>query len=168
MMDQAWNSGRNPRRVPETGGFWCPGLAPPCILKHDAWVGWLHLKVIAIGNPSLSCSTRWDLDSSRKAALASLYHVLSLKGLCWVMCAWSVAQSCPFCNPMNCSRPGSSLHGIFQTRILEQVAISRGSSQPRAQTPTSCTSCFGRRFFTTVPPGKPLGWGLSLIGTICP
>ena len=42
-----------------------------------------------------------------------------------------VAQSCPtLCNPMDCSLPGSSVHGIFQTRILEWVAISfsRGSS----------------------------------------
>ena len=35
------------------------------------------------------------------------------------------AQSCPsFCDPMDCNLPGSSVHGIFQARILEQVAIS--------------------------------------------
>ena len=35
-----------------------------------------------------------------------------------------VAQSCPtFCNPMDCSLPGSTIHGIFQARILEWVAI---------------------------------------------
>ena len=47
------------------------------------------------------------------------------------ICTCSVAQSCPFlCNPMNCSLSGSSVHGIFQARILEWVAIStsRGSS----------------------------------------
>ena len=33
-----------------------------------------------------------------------------------------VAQS--FCNPMDCSLPGFSLHGIFQARVLEWVAIS--------------------------------------------
>ena len=45
-----------------------------------------------------------------------------------------VAQSCPtLCSPMDCSLPGSSVHGIHQVRILEWVAISfsRGSSQPR-------------------------------------
>ena len=51
---------------------------------------------------------------------------------------WSeVAQSCPtLCNPMDCSLPGFSIHGIFQARVLEWVAISfsRGSSQPRDQT----------------------------------
>ena len=49
-----------------------------------------------------------------------------------------VAQSCPtLCHPMDCSLPGSSVHGIFQARILEWVAISfsRGSLRPmdRAQ-----------------------------------
>ena len=35
-----------------------------------------------------------------------------------------VAQSCPtLCDPMDCSSPGSSIHGIFQARILEWVAI---------------------------------------------
>ena len=45
-----------------------------------------------------------------------------------------VAQSCPIlCDPMDCSLPSSSVHGILQAIILEWVAISfsRGSSQPR-------------------------------------
>ena len=45
-----------------------------------------------------------------------------------------VAQSCPtLCNLMDCSLPGSSIHGIFQAIILEWIAISfsRGSSPPR-------------------------------------
>ena len=48
-----------------------------------------------------------------------------------------VAQSCPtLCDPIDCSLPGSSVHGISQARVLELIAISfsRGSSQPRAQT----------------------------------
>ena len=51
-----------------------------------------------------------------------------------------VAQSCPtLCDPMDCSLPGSSVHGILQARILEWVAIffSRGSSRPRDQTQVS-------------------------------
>ena len=36
-----------------------------------------------------------------------------------------VTQSCPtLCDPMNCSSPGSSVHGILQARVLEWVAIS--------------------------------------------
>ena len=59
-----------------------------------------------------------------------------------------VAQSCPtLCNPMTCSLPGSSVHGILQTTILECVAIpsSRDSSQPVDQT---WVFCIAGRFFT--------------------
>ena len=58
------------------------------------------------------------------------------------------AQSCPtLFDPMDCSLPGSSVHGIFQARILEWVAISfsRGFSQPRDQTFISCVSRIGRQ-----------------------
>ena len=56
------------------------------------------------------------------------------------------AQSCPtLCNPMDCSPPGSSVHEVFQARILEWVAISfsRGSSQPRDWNCVSWVSCIG-------------------------
>ena len=56
----------------------------------------------------------------------------------WVL----VAQSClTLCDPIDCNPPGSSVHGIFQARILEWGAISssRGSSQPRDRTQVSCT-----------------------------
>ena len=48
-----------------------------------------------------------------------------------------VAQSCPtLCDPMDCSLPGSSGHGILQAGVLEWVVISfsRGSSQPKDRT----------------------------------
>ena len=59
-----------------------------------------------------------------------------------------VAQSYPtLCNPMDCSPPGSSVHDMFQAKILEWVAISfsRGSSQLRDRTRVFCTA---GRFFT--------------------
>ena len=59
-----------------------------------------------------------------------------------------ITQSCPtLCDPMDCSLPGSSIHGIFQARVLEWAAISfsRVSSHPRDQTLVSCTA---GRFFT--------------------
>ena len=59
-----------------------------------------------------------------------------------------VAQLCPtVCDPVNCSPPGSSVHGILQARILEWIAIpfSRWSSQPRDQIQVSWTA---GRFFT--------------------
>jgi len=78
-----------------------------------------------------------------------------------MVCHWllesesEVAQSCPtLCNPMDCSPPGSSVHGISQARILEWVAISfsRGSSQPRVW---AHLSCLAGGFFIPEPPGKP-------------
>ena len=67
-------------------------------------------------------------------------------------------QSCPaLCDPVSCSLPGFSVHGVLQAKILEWVAISssRGSSQPRARTRASYISCVGG-FFTTAPPEKPI------------
>ena len=52
-----------------------------------------------------------------------------------------VTQSSPtLCDPMDCSPPGSSVHGILQTRILEWIAISfsRGSSWPKYRIQISC------------------------------
>ena len=63
----------------------------------------------------------------------------------WVL----VTQSCPtLCDPMDCSPPGSSVHGILQARILELAAMpfSRGSSQSRDWTQVSFIA---GGFFTT-------------------
>ena len=54
-----------------------------------------------------------------------------------------VSYTCPtLSDPMDCSLPGSSAHGILQARILEWVAIpfSKKSSKPRDQTQVSCIS----------------------------
>ena len=70
-------------------------------------------------------------------------------------------QSCPtLCDSMDCSPPGSSVHGILQARVLEWVAISsyRGSSPPRDRICISCGSCITGRFFITQPLGKPAGF----------
>ena len=56
-------------------------------------------------------------------------------------------QSClTLCDPMDCSLPGSSVHGILQARILEWVAMpsSRESSKPRDRT---LVSHIAGRFF---------------------
>ena len=70
------------------------------------------------------------------------------------MSPYSVAKSCLILyNPMDCSPPGSSDHGILQARILEWVPISssKGLSGPRDQT---CISCIAGRFCATESPGK--------------
>ena len=64
-----------------------------------------------------------------------------------VLCMNLLQLCLTLCNPLDCSPPGSSVHGILQARILEWVAIpfSRGSSWPRDQTQVSCIA---GRFFT--------------------
>ena len=82
------------------------------------------------------------------------------------------AQAQPtLCDPMDCSPPGSSVHGTFQARILEWVAIcaSRGSSQPRDWTCSSWVFCTDRQVlchcatWEVCPPSDEdsdsMGWG---------
>ena len=74
-----------------------------------------------------------------------------------------------FVTPVDCSLPGSSVHGILQARILEWVAItfSTGSSRPRDRTRSSChISCIADRFFTTEPPGELISYKSE--SYICP
>ena len=60
-----------------------------------------------------------------------------------------VAQSCQtLCNPIDCSPPGTSVHGILQARILEwgAISVSKRSSPPRDRTQVFCIT---GRFFTS-------------------
>ena len=63
-----------------------------------------------------------------------------------------------FADPMDCSQPGSSVHGFLQTRILEWGAMSpsRGSSQPRIEPTSPVVWALVGRFFTTETPEKPI------------
>ena len=69
--------------------------------------------------------------------------------VCVCVCVCAQAHSlCPsLCDPKDCSLPGSSVHVIFQARVLEWVAIfsSRASFRPRDWTHISFISCTGRR-----------------------
>ena len=72
---------------------------------------------------------------------------LGRKAMINLAAAAKLLQLCPtLCDPMDCSLPGSSIHGILQARILEWAAIffSRGSSQPRDRTRVSHIA--GRHF----------------------
>ena len=85
-------------------------------------------------------------EKKKKAKLTPIFA----KGKCFTYsstCACMHVQSLSgiqlFCDPMDCSLPVSSVHGISQAKTVEWVAIFyyRGSSQPRDQT---CISCIGR------------------------
>ena len=83
--------------------------------------------------------------------------------VCVCVCAHTKSlQSClTLCDPMDCSPPGCSVHGILQTRIPEWVAMlsSRGYSWLRDQTQIS-VSCIGRPL---VPPEKSMWFIFSII-----
>ena len=89
-------------------------------------------------------------------------------------CCSSVTKSCPTrCNPMNCNPPDSSVHGIFQARILQWVAIffSRRASWPRNRTHISW---IGRQILYCLSHmGSPiyhdfcLNWHLHNLRCIC-
>ena len=76
------------------------------------------------------------------SALNKCYSVYVL----YVCCAKLLQLCQTLCDPMDCSPPGSPVHGILQARILEWVTMpsSRGSSQPRDQILVSYVSCIGR------------------------
>ena len=78
-------------------------------------------------------------------------------------CCCLVTNSYPtVCDPMDCSLPGSSVHGISQARILEWVAISfsRGFSWSRDQTQVPCTA--GRFFYGQSHQGSLIIKGMSV------
>ena len=79
---------------------------------------------------------------------------VSAPGEFTALCVAESLQSCPtLCDPMGCNPPGSSVHGILQARILEQVTMpsSRGFSPPRDRTLVSPASCIGRQVLYVVP-----------------
>ena len=79
-----------------------------------------------------------------------------------------VAQWCPIlCKPLDCSLPGSFVHGIFQARIQKWVAIrsSRGSSWLKDRT---CVSCIAGRFFTHWAIAEASNQTLRWLNTYCP
>ena len=93
--------------------------------------------------------------------MSKFLQVCSLGRQDWVLslgscagCMISQLQSCPtLCNSMDCSPSGSSVHGILQARILEQVALS-SSGDLLDQTRVSEVSCMAGIFITTSAPCK--------------
>ena len=103
--------------------------------------------------PYLKVTRKEDLKSSHHKEKKKLYLCMVL--LCW---AQSLQSGLALFDSMDCSPPGSSVHGIFQAKVLEWVAISfsRRSSRHRDQTRVSCVFCPAVGFFTTEPLGKLL------------
>ena len=83
-------------------------------------------------------------------------------------CMLSLQSCLTLSDPMDCSLPGCSVHGILQARILEWAAMpsSRGSFPPRDQTQVSRHCCTAGGLFTTEPPGKPRSTGVDSLSLL--
>ena len=92
------------------------------------------------------CNTKWS---------HSHFHPLVL-GLTYFTYCCLVAKSClTLCDLMDCSQPGSSVHGISQARILEWAAISFSRDFPNLGIEPMSPALAGG-LFTTEPPDKPI------------
>ena len=120
---------------------------------------WPFLKVSIILSNSHLVPLSLELLIPPYFSKADIFYQLIpfLPVVCVCICTKSLQSCLIFCDPMDCSPPGSSVHGILQARILEWIAIpfSRGSFWPRDWTCVSWGCCTAGRFFITEPPGKP-------------
>ena len=92
------------------------------------------------GQGSLACCSPWGCKKSDTTERLITFLGGNLNGHMLVSVCAVLAWLCPILwDPMVCSPPGFSVHGILQAKILQWVAMpsSRGSSQPRDQTQTS-------------------------------
>ena len=133
------------------------------------WIKWVHLckvlktGIFLIGKHVCLSFTFIRILWIKRSTIQGHSHLLLFTGIRSSVLTNSVAFVCclvaklcwTFCNPLDCSPSGSSVHGISQARILEWVVISpsRWFSRPRDQTRVSCLA---GEFFTTEPPGKTL------------
>ena len=100
-------------------------------LHLHPWSSWLNYGLWHLATPSPHPSELARLSTLlQKDGIERKWKKVKLLSRVWL------------CEPMDCSLPGSSVHGIFQARVLEWVAISfsRGSSQPRDRTWVSHTA----------------------------
>ena len=158
----------NPRRRKSQGGLYIwvnvseeifhLVLASPWSFTFTLLPGWFSSSLVHFLYSAaclfLYCTHKCQNTKAKDSVIQTPYN--SETHLIWLFFGGGglVTRSCPtLAIPMNCSPPGSSVHGISQARILEWVAFSssRGSSWPRDG---ACFSFSADRVFTDDPLGK--------------
>ena len=115
-------------------------------LTQDIILHKLPLQVLPTSRPSLVLRCLYwfySIDDTHYRQSRNACVLIIMQGLR----ACLSLQSCPtLFDPMDCSPPGSSVHGILQAKTLEWVVVfpSRRSSRPRDRTHVSYVSCIGR------------------------
>ena len=105
-----------------------------------------HLTSVRMGSITKSTNKKCWRKGNSSIPLLGMYTLTVTTESSVYVHTCSVFQSCPtLCDLMDCSPPGSSVHGIFQARKLEWIAISfcKGSSGPRTRTHISYVSGTG-------------------------
>ena len=129
--------------IPSDFNFSVPSLFSYCS-RDSLLVLLLTTLIICICGP---CQLFLSFCSGASFLLFSMIPSYPTTSLIFLCMYDKSLQSWPIlCEPMDCTPPGFSVHGILQARILKCVAMpfSRGSSQPKAQTCISYISCIGR------------------------
>ena len=122
-------------------------LVPVCLNAHHTTSPILSQSPPVGAAPSLSLFfLGLQLQGGSTSLAPSVLRFLYILGDFRCVCM-HVQLYLPLCDPMDCNPPGSSVHGIFQAKILEWIVISysRGSSQPTDRTHVSCLSCTARQ-----------------------
>ena len=133
-------------------GYQSPAFSGTFILPSGTWNRSLSKLIVRV-----VCTSHWPKSAAVEYSPLTRYYRSCLllfrlnkgillerfvaKSASGGSCCYLVTKPClTLCDPMDCSPPGSSVHRVFQTRILEWVAISfsRGSSWSRDQTHISC------------------------------
>ena len=133
------------------------------IYNQQIWLIWISISQSYDVFSYLLLLHMLNIHAKMQNTYHTLYICLWLHDVCICVyvyiCVCVCAQLSPtLCDPMDCSPPGSSVHGVFPARILVWVfiSLSGGSSPSRNQNLISCISCITGKFFTHWAMGKAL------------
>ena len=133
-------------------------------ILFDIGLSNIFLKVSHQAKETEAKRNKWDQIKFKSfAAVKEIINKMKMQPTAWeIVCA--CAQLCPtLCDPVDGSPPGSSVHRIFQARILEQIAttysiLPEDFPNPGIKSESLASPAMAGGFFTTVPHRKLTVW----------